>query len=141
MSKQLIKDTLGWGVALWSIGYVLGIILFIISPYSLIGWFIMPVGVVVLLWVLLKKIKSESLKYYLTLSISWTIIAVIFDYIFLVRLFKPQDGYYKIDVYIYYVLVFVLPLSVGRLKSMGSRLSRPGSFLHGIHNIYKINKN
>jgi len=53
---------------------------------------------------LIKKIKGDSFKYYLLLAISWTLIAIIFDYLFLVKVFKPADGYYKLDVYLYYLL-------------------------------------
>ena len=95
MNKQLLKDTLGWGFVLWMIGYVLGIILFMIVPSSLLGWIIMPIGTIITLWVLFKKVKGNSLRYYLFLAISWTLIAIIFDYFFLVKAFKPADGYYN----------------------------------------------
>ena len=117
MSKQLLKDALGWGFILWLIGYVLGIVLFAIVPQSIIGWVIMPIGIVITLWVLLIKVKASSLQYYYLLAIAWTLIAIIFDYIFLVLLFKPADGYYKLDVYLYYALTFVLPLLVGWYKT------------------------
>lgn len=68
MSKQLLKYGLGWGIGLWLIGYLLGILLFAFVPSSLIGWIIMPVGVAITLWVLLKKIKGGSLQYYLMLD-------------------------------------------------------------------------
>jgi len=113
VNKLLLTDILGWGFLLWLIGYVLGIILFMIVPQSLLGWIIMPVGIVLTLWVLLKKIRTGSLRYYLLLAIIWTLIAIVFDYFFLVKAFKPADGYYKLDVYLYYVLTFVLPLIVG----------------------------
>ena len=116
MSKQLLKDGLGWGFLLWLIGYVLGILLFMVVPPALLGWVLMPIGVAITLWVLLKKIKSGSLKYYLLLGVVWTVIAIAFDYFFLVKLFKPADGYYKLDVYLYYVLTFALPLIVGWRK-------------------------
>ena len=117
MNKQLLKDTLGWGFVLWMIGYVLGIILFMIVPSSLLGWIIMPIGTIITLWVLFKKVKGNSLRYYLFLAISWTLIAIIFDYFFLVKAFKPADGYYKLDVYLYYSLTFILPLFVWWRKS------------------------
>lgn len=116
--KQFLKDCLGWGFILWLIGYVLGIILFPFVPNSLIGWIIMPVGILITLWVLLKKIKQDSIKDYFLIAVFWTIIAVIFDYFFLVKLFKPEDGYYKPDVYLYYLLTFVLPLLAGWRKGM-----------------------
>lgn len=118
MDKKFIKDAFGWGVLLWLIGYVLGIILFMIVPVSIVGWIIMPIGIIITLWVLLKKIKSRSFKYYLLLAFIWTLVAIVFDYFFLVKLFKPADGYYKLDVYLYYLFTFTLPLLVGWRKNI-----------------------
>lgn len=110
-------DTFGWGFVLWLIGYILGIVIFMIVPSSLVGWIIMPIGIALALWVLLKKVKGRSFQYYLHIAIIWTLIAVVFDYFFLVRLFKPADGYYKLDVYLYYFITFILPLLVGQRKT------------------------
>jgi hypothetical protein len=117
LTKQLLKDALGWGFGLWLIGYALGIVLFFILPASLIGWVIMPVGTLITLWVLFKKIRSGSLRYYLILSVVWTVIAIVFDYLFIVKILKPSDGYYKLDVYLYYALTFILPLIAGWWKN------------------------
>ena len=116
MSKQLLTNAFGWGFILWLIGYALGIILFSIVPPSMIGWIIMPIGTALTLWVLFKKVKSKLFKDYLILAIVWTLIAVAFDYFFLVKTFNPADGYYKPDVYLYYALTFILPLIVGWRK-------------------------
>lgn len=116
MNKQFYKDAFGWGFILWLIGYVLGIILFAIVPSSLLGWVIMPIGIIITLCVLFKKAKGDSLQYYFLLAIVWTLIAVVFDYFFLVKVFKPSDGYYKLDVYLYYILTFAIPLAVGCRK-------------------------
>jgi hypothetical protein len=121
MSRQLLKDAFGWGFLLWFIGYILGIILFMIVQPSLLGWTIMPIGIVITLWVLFKKIKSVNLRYYLLLAIVWMLVAIVLDYFFLVKVFKPADGYYKLDVYLYYVLTFVLPLVVGWRKIDASK--------------------
>ena len=117
MNKQIFKDTIGWGVALWLIGYVLGIVLFPVVAPSMIGWVIMPIGIAVTLWALFKKVKSESFKDYFLIAFVWTLLAIILDYLFLVMVFKPVDGYYKLDVYLYYVLTFVLPIVVGWYRS------------------------
>lgn len=116
MTKQFLKDSLGWGFILWLIGYGLGIILFSIVPPNLIGWIIMPIGTLITLWVAFKKVKGDSFQYYLLLAIVWTLIAVIFDYFFLVKVFKPADGYYKLDVYLYYIITFIIPFFVGWRK-------------------------
>ena len=123
MGKGFYKDALGWGVGLWLIGYILGFVFFAAVPASLIGWVIMPVGVIVTLWVLLKKVKGGPLQRYLLIAIAWTLIAIVFDYLFLVLLLKPADGYYKSDVYLYYTLTFVMPLAVGWYKSPGQSKS------------------
>lgn len=116
MSKQFVKNALGWGLILWLIGYVLGIILIFILPPALIGWVIMPIGLSITLWVLLKKVKFDNFKFYGLLAIIWTGIAIVFDYIFIVKAFNPADGYYKPDVYLYYTLTFVVPLIIGWWK-------------------------
>lgn len=113
MTKQFFKHALMWGFFLWLIGYVLGIILFFIVPPALLGWVIMPVGIALTFWVLLKKVTVTPFNLYILLAVTWTLIAVICDYFLLVRVFKPTDGYYKLDVYLYYALTFVLPILVG----------------------------
>lgn len=116
MNKQFYKDAFGWGFVLWLFGYALGMILFAVVPIYMIGWIIMPIGTVLTVWVLLKKIKAEQLKYYILLGFIWTLIAVAFDYVFLVQAFKPEDGYYKLDVYLYYILTLILPIIIGLNK-------------------------
>lgn len=115
MNKQFFKDAIGWGFLLWLIGYILGIVLFMVVPSSILGWVIMPIGIIVTFWVLFKKIKSNKFKYYLNLAITWTLIAIILDYFFNVKLFKITN-YYKLDIYLYYLLTFTLPLVVGLKK-------------------------
>ena len=117
MRNTFLKEGLGWGFLLWLIGYVLGIILFMMVPPAILGWVIMPIGIVITLWVLFKKIKSQSLSDYFILGGIWTVIAILLDYFLLVKLFKPVGGYYKLDVYLYYILTFALPILVGLKKT------------------------
>ena len=126
MNKQLLKDSLGWGFVLWLIGYILGIILFFVLPPSLIGWFILPVGLIITLWVLLNKIKGDTFQYYLILAAVWTVIAVVLDYFFIVKMLNPADGYYKPDVYLYYTLTLIAPLVIGWWKKIKSHEKMAG---------------
>ena len=126
MNKQLLRDSLGWGFVLWLIGYILGIILFFVLPPSLIGWFILPVGLITTLWVLLKKVKGDTLQYYLILAAVWTAIAVVLDYILIVKALNPTDGYYKLDVYLYYALTLITPLVIGWWKKTKSHEKMAG---------------
>jgi hypothetical protein len=108
--KQFYKDAFGWGFVLWLIGYLLGMILFFVVPVDMLGWVILPIGTVITLWVLFKRIKEDSSNYYLFLAIAWTLMAIVFDYLFIVKALNA-DGYYKLDVYLYYTLTFILPLA------------------------------
>ena len=114
MSKHFWQEELGWGLALWFIGYLLGVVLFFVVPPALLGWAIMPIGIALTLWVLFKKIAPRA--NYLSLSLAWTTLAVLGDYIFIVKMLNPAGGYYNPDVYVYYALTFALPLLVGYLK-------------------------
>ncbi len=117
MNKQFLKDSLGWGFILWLIGYILGFILFFVVPPAILGWVIMPIGIVITYWVIQKKIHKYSLKNYILLGLIWATIALIFDYIFIVKMLNPADGYYKLDVYLYYAITFLMPAGFGWWKN------------------------
>lgn len=117
INKQFLKDSFGWGFLLWLLGYVLGIIFFMIMPPALIGWVITPIASLIALAVLFKKIKGSSFQYYFSIGIIWTILAVVLDYLLIVKAFNPPDGYYKLDVYLYYGLTFFLPVLTGIIKN------------------------
>lgn len=116
INKQLLKDSIGWGFILWLIGYSLGFVFFFLLPVSMIGWAVMPIGLIITLWVLFKNVKADSFRYYVILAIVWSMIAIAFDCLFIVKLLNPADGYYKADVYLYYALTFIVPLVVGWWK-------------------------
>lgn len=116
MTKQFLKIAFLWGFILWLIGYVLGFVFFAFVPKDLIGWYIMPFGIVITLFVAYKFIKGNNLQDYLKIALVWTALAIILDYFFLVKLLNPADGYYKLDIYLYYGLTFILPLLVGWYK-------------------------
>jgi len=109
---KIFMNTVLWGFILWLFGYILGFVFFALVPKEIIGWYIMPFGIAATLWVLIKKIKREELMCYFGLGIIWTVMAVVLDYVFLVKLLSAT-GYYKLDVYIYYLLTFILPITVG----------------------------
>jgi hypothetical protein len=117
MNNKFLKDALGWGFVLWLIGYVLGIVLFMVVPVAVIGWIITPIGITITLWVLYKKIRSDKFEYFLQLGVVWVVMAIVLDYIFIVMMFAPEDGYYKLDVYFYYFFALTLPLLVGWIKT------------------------
>ena len=114
MFKKIFMDTAGWGFILWLIGYGLGIMFFFVVPPYMIGWFVLPIGTPITVYVALKRLKnsSEPTLYYLTVAVTWVLIATVFDYLFIVKAFNVQT-YYDLDVFIYYILTFLIPLFIG----------------------------
>ena len=117
----MLIDAFGWGFALWLIGYLLGFALFFVVPPSMLGWAIMPIGFAIAVFVSIKKIGGGkgTFGYYVPIAVVWTLLAIVLDYIFIVMMLNPADGYYKLDVYIYYALTFALPLAAGYWKTGG----------------------
>jgi hypothetical protein len=124
--KQIIKDTAGLGIALWLIGYLASLVLFM-SPYTgIMGWILLivftPVTIAIVFWWFRKR-ELLPLKYYAGVGIAWVIIAVVLDYLFIVQLFHAT--YYGIDVFVYYGVTFLIPVGVGfflnKKKAMNPR--------------------
>ena len=116
MSNFIKRDVLGWGFLLWLVGYLLGFVFYAFVPPSFIGWFVMPLGIGLTCFVLWKWVKVGSIRDSLSLGIAWSAIAVACDYLFIVKLLNPPDGYYKLDVYLYYLITFALPVAAARLR-------------------------
>jgi hypothetical protein len=116
-SRHGLGLALGWGAALWFIGYVLGIALYFLVPPSMLGWVIMPIGAALTWIVLWRWVESRRFVDYVVLAVAWTAIAVAGDFFFIVKALHPPDGYYKLDVYLYYVLTFLMPVTAGWLKT------------------------
>lgn len=116
MSSFLSRAVLGWGIGLWLIGYVLGFVFYAFVPPALIGWYVMPLGILITVAVLWKRVSLSSAHEALVVGIWWSIIAIVADYIGIVQLLHPADGYYKLDVYLYYAFTFLLPLCVYFVK-------------------------
>jgi len=112
---KIFINTVFWGFVLWLFGYILGFVFYALVPKDMLGWYILPFGVLVTVWVLLKKIERESFTCYIGLGIIWTIMAIALDYVFIVQLLNSTD-YYKLDVYLYYALTLALPIGVGWYK-------------------------
>jgi len=121
---QWIKDTIGIGILLWLIGYLVSIGLFFTPLAENMGWIITavftPVTIAITWWWF--RARDLPLTYYAMVGAVWTMIAVVFDYLFIVRLF--QAAYYETDVFVYYALTFLIPVGVG-LYLTGARRKPP----------------
>jgi len=113
---KIFKSNVAWGFVLWLVGWILGVVLFMTPLKPIMGWVITPIGTAITLWVLFKKINREKYMCYFGVAVIWTVMAIVLDYLFNVLLFGIGASYYKLDIYIYYALTFILPLLVGAYK-------------------------
>jgi hypothetical protein len=112
--KPWIKDTAGLGVALWLIGYLASLVLFFTPYAATMGWLLTAIFTpftIAIAWWWFRKREHLSLEYYAVVGVAWVLIAVVFDYLFIVLLFKAT--YYNPDVFVYYALTFLIPVGVG----------------------------
>lgn len=109
MDRTVLRDVALWGALLWLFGYVLGLVFYGLAPPSQLGWFIMPFGIAATCLVLWRWACPTSWAAALTLGVGWSLIAIVLDYFGIVKLLAPPDGYYKLDVYLYYLFTLVLP--------------------------------
>lgn len=112
-----MRAMFGWGFALWLFGYLLGFLFYPLVPVAMIGWCVTPFGLAAVCFVLWKWIRAGSLRDGLMVGAVWCAIAIVCDHVFIVKLLDPPDGYYKLDVYIYYAVTLALPVIVARLRS------------------------
>ena len=110
---EWIKGTIVLGILLWLFGYLISIALFFSPVASIMGWIITaiftPVTVVVTWWWFRRR--NLALTDYVLVGVLWTIIAVVFDYLFIVQLLRAS--YYGTDIFVYYILTFLIPIGVG----------------------------
>ena len=121
MEKGFIKsrmiDVFVFGILIWLIGYIASLILFPIVPNNLLGWILCIIFTPITFLIAYLRFKNRKLKlfcYFMT-GVLWALIAVIFDYLFIVKLFNPIN-YYKPDVFVYYTITFLIPLVIGLTK-------------------------
>jgi hypothetical protein len=112
--KQWIKDTAGLGVVFWLIGYLASLVLFF-SPFAAsMGWILLviftPVTLVITWWWFHMR-GQHPLQYYAGVGAAWVGIAIALDFFFIVLLF--QATYYGPDVFVYYIVTFLIPVGVG----------------------------
>jgi hypothetical protein len=112
--REIVLDTAGFGLALWLAGYVSSILLYFFIPKELLGWVLFAVFAPITAYVAYWRFHSRGLglNYFLAVAAAWTLIAVAFDYVFIVKMFSAAD-YYKTDVYLYYITTFLIPAGIG----------------------------
>jgi hypothetical protein len=114
--RERLIDTLGLGFFLWFIGYIASIILYFLVPADVLGWILFVLFTPVFVVITLARFRKRVLPfwYYVIISVTWAGIAIIFDFLFIVTLFKP-DNYYHLSVLVYYLETLLVPLTIGVL--------------------------
>jgi hypothetical protein len=113
-TRTKLIDTFGLGFVIWLVGFVASIILWGFVSHDILGWVLFLIFIPLMLYLPYMRFRErkERLSYYLIVGLVWLLVAVVFDYIFIVKLFNSQD-YYKLDVFVYYAVTFLMPLIVG----------------------------
>jgi len=124
MAKFIFRDVIGWGLLLWLVGYLLGFIFYAFVPVALIGWFVTPFGIALTALVLWRWVRIDRLPRAALLGLGWSAIAVACDYAFIVKLLAPPDGYYKLDVYLYYAMMLAMPVAAAAARSLSPHAGR-----------------
>ncbi len=114
--RERFIDTLGLGFFLWFLGYIASIILYFLVPSDIIGWILFVLFTPVFIVITFARFRKRLLpfRYYVIVSVIWTGIAIVFDFLFIVLLFNP-DNYYHLSVLVYYLETFLVPLIMGIL--------------------------
>jgi len=76
----------------------------------------MPIGLLITCFALWRWVQIDYLRRAAMLGVVWGLIAVALDYLFIVKLLNPSDGYYKLDVYLYYASAVLLPIAATLLR-------------------------
>jgi hypothetical protein len=113
--QQWMKDMAGLGTGLWLIGYIASLALFFTPIWEIMGGWILliiftPITLAITWW-WFRQQELLPLPYYAKVGIAWMVIAVVLDYLFIVRLF--QATYYGTDVFVYYTVTFLIPVVIG----------------------------
>lgn len=114
--REQVIDTLGLGFCLWFIGYIASIVLYFIVPSVVIGWILFVIFTPVLIVITLARFRKRVLpfRYYAIVAVTWTGIAIVADFLFIVLLFNPGN-YYHPSVMVYYLETFLVPFVTGIL--------------------------
>jgi hypothetical protein len=121
ITKDMLVDTLGLGFALWLAGYLASFVLYFALPKSILGWvlfaFFTPVTILVAYFRFRKR--GLPLVHFFKVAAAWTVIAIVFDYLFIFLLLNAHD-YYALDVLLYYATTFAIPVTIGMTYSKKS---------------------
>ena len=124
----VLKDTAGLGTLFWLIGYLASLALYFTPLSSTMGWIILAVFTpftILVTWWWFEKRERLSLRYYAGVGVSWMLIAVVLDYLFIVKLFGAA-AYYAPDVFLYYALMFLIPVGVGLYLDRAVQVAQAG---------------
>jgi len=114
MEKTTLVDGPVLGIFVWLIGYFAGIVLYFFLSPVILGWVLFAIFTPIVILLCYKRFgkREESVSYYASVAAVWLVVALVFDYLFLVKLLNPPV-YYKLDVYVYYASTFLIPFLVG----------------------------
>lgn len=131
--NQQFTDTVGFGFLLWFIGYLMGFFIItipgypeimmnpiILVPFSLLGALVTAAFA----YIRFRKRAEVNWRYASLVGISWTAVAVILDFVFIVLLFNASS-YYRLHIFIYYAITFIVASTSTKYSSGKTAIPKP----------------
>lgn len=117
-AKKRRVDVFVFGILLWVMGFVGSLILYPFVSLDIMGWILFAIFTPVTILISYFRFRKRDMKffYYLMTGVFWMLIAIVLDYIFIVKLLSSVD-YYKLDVFVYYIVTFLIPVGIGLIKN------------------------
>lgn len=123
-----IRDTAGLGIFFWIIGYLASFVLYFTPLSSVMGWVLLVIFTPLttgIAWWWFRQRERLPLRYYAGVGVAWMLIAVVLDFFFIVKFFGTVT-YYAPDVFLYYALMFLVPVGVGLYLNRAAQAAPSG---------------
>ena len=121
MDESLLRDTVYAGTLLWLAGYLASMAVYFSGlSYPVWGRVVLVLYIpctTVAAWIWFRE-RDLPLRYYAGVGLAWSIIAMALDFPFIVLRFSAWQ-YYTPDVYLYYLLMFLIPVGAGTYIGTG----------------------
>ena len=116
-AKKRLVDVFVFGIMLWLMGFIGSLILFPFVSMDILGWILCIIFTPITILITYYRFRNRKMKFfcYFMTGVFWMLIAVLFDYLFIVKLFNASD-YYKLDVFVYYAFTLAIPVVIGLIN-------------------------
>lgn len=107
--KGCLKYCLGYGIIIWMVAYIIATMFVAYEETGLIANIVTTTAVLIVTYLLAKRLQISSRLHMLKFSFSWVIVLIIFDALFTVP-FTGWGFFCECHIWLAYGAVFLAPL-------------------------------